>query len=189
MPLEIGKVVDGTVTGITNFGAFIQLPDGDTGLCHISEIADEYVKDVKDYLKESQTVKVKIIEMNGKGKISLSIGKAAPQKKEEVKRDEVNSRPKKNFQKRETRNVSDNSRTDSSRSSNPRSSNPRPSNSRPNFNKSKFGSNNGFKGKRNEGGGFEDMLNQFMKDSDDKLRDMKKNSSNRRSNGFQRKDI
>ena len=65
MPLEIGKVVDGTVTGITNFGAFIQLPDGDTGLCHISEIADEYVKDVKDYLKESQTVKVKIIEMNG----------------------------------------------------------------------------------------------------------------------------
>lgn len=168
MPLEIGKVVDGTVTGITNFGAFIQLPDGDTGLCHISEIADEYVKDVKDYLKESQTVKVKIIEMNGKGKISLSIRKAAPQKKEEVvRREEVKPRPKKNFQRRDNRNSSDN---------------PRPS-----YNKNKFGSNNNsFKSKRNEGGGFEDMLKQFMNDSDEKLRDMKKNSSNRRSNGFQR---
>jgi len=76
MTVELGQVVDGTVTGITEFGAFIQLPDGKTGLCHISEIADEYVKSVKDYLKEQQTVKVKVIEINKNGKVSLSIRKA-----------------------------------------------------------------------------------------------------------------
>jgi len=76
MPVEIGKVVEGTVTGITNFGAFIQLSEGQTGLCHISEVADDYVKNIKAYLREKQKVKVKIIDIDGKGKISLSIRKA-----------------------------------------------------------------------------------------------------------------
>lgn len=76
MPVEIGKVVEGTVTGITNFGAFIQLPEGKTGLCHISEVADDYVKNINTYLKEQQKVKVKIIAIDGNGKISLSIRKA-----------------------------------------------------------------------------------------------------------------
>jgi len=83
MPVEIGKVVEGTVTGITNFGAFIQLPEGKTGLCHISEVADDYVKDIHTYLKEQQKVMVKVISIDGNGKISLSIRKAkeAPPKK------------------------------------------------------------------------------------------------------------
>ena len=76
MPVEIGKVVEGTVTGITNFGAFIQLSGGQTGLCHISEVADDYVKNIKSYLREKQKVKVKVINIDGKGKISLSIRKA-----------------------------------------------------------------------------------------------------------------
>lgn len=76
MPVEIGKVVEGTVTGITNFGAFIQLPEGKTGLCHISEVADDYVKDINSYLKEQQKVMVKITSIDGNGKISLSIRKA-----------------------------------------------------------------------------------------------------------------
>ena len=76
MPVEIGKVVEGTVTGITNFGAFIQLPEGKTGLCHISEVADDYVKDISTYLKEKQKVMVKVITIDGNGKISLSIRKA-----------------------------------------------------------------------------------------------------------------
>lgn len=78
MPVEIGKVVEGTVTGITNFGAFIQLPEGKTGLCHISEVADDYVKNIHTYLKQDQKVKVKIISIDEKGKISLSIRKAQP---------------------------------------------------------------------------------------------------------------
>jgi S1 RNA binding domain protein len=76
MPVEIGKVVEGTVTGITHFGAFIKLPEGQTGLCHISEVADDYVKNIKAYLRERQKVKVKIINIDKEGKISLSIRKA-----------------------------------------------------------------------------------------------------------------
>ena len=72
MALEVGSIVEGKVTGITHFGAFVQLPDGATGLVHISEIADTYVRDVRDYLTENQTVKVKVIHVQD-GKIGLSI--------------------------------------------------------------------------------------------------------------------
>jgi len=75
MLVEVGNIVDGKVSGITSFGAFIQLPEGKTGLVHISEIAEEYVKDIKDHLKENQEVKVKILSIEN-GKISLSIKKA-----------------------------------------------------------------------------------------------------------------
>ncbi|MDR3540718.1 MAG: S1 RNA-binding domain-containing protein, partial [Desulfosporosinus sp.] len=50
MAIDVGSIVEGVVTGITNFGAFIELPDRVTGLVHISEVADAYVKDVRDYL-------------------------------------------------------------------------------------------------------------------------------------------
>lgn len=75
MLVEVGSIVEGKVSGITNFGAFIQLPDGKTGLVHISEIAEEYVKDIKNHLQENQEVKVKVLSMDN-GKISLSIKKA-----------------------------------------------------------------------------------------------------------------
>lgn len=76
MLVEVGNIVEGKVSGITNFGAFILLPDGKTGLVHISEVAEEYVKDIKAHLKESQSVKVKVISVDNNGKISLSIKKA-----------------------------------------------------------------------------------------------------------------
>ncbi len=72
MSLEVGNIVEGTVTGIANFGAFITLPGGITGLVHISEVADAYVHDVKNYLKENDKVKVKVISIK-EGKIGLSI--------------------------------------------------------------------------------------------------------------------
>jgi len=77
MSIEIGSIVEGVVTGITNFGAFVELPDGKTGLVHISEVADAYVRDVKDYLKDKDRVKVKVIAID-KGKIGLSIKQANP---------------------------------------------------------------------------------------------------------------
>jgi S1 RNA binding domain protein len=77
MPLEVGAVVEGKVTGITHYGAFIELSPGVTGLVHISEVADAYVKDIKEFLKENDQVKVKIINMD-KGKIGLSIRQANP---------------------------------------------------------------------------------------------------------------
>ena len=78
MAIEVGTIVEGVVTGITNFGAFITLPGGVTGLVHISEVADAYVKDVKDYLKEQDQVQVKVINVDAKGKIGLSIKQAKP---------------------------------------------------------------------------------------------------------------
>ena len=54
MSLEVGAIVEGEVTGITNFGAFVQLPEGKVGLIHISEVSNVYVKDVHDFLKENK---------------------------------------------------------------------------------------------------------------------------------------
>lgn len=78
MPVSVGAVVDGTVTGITNFGAFIQLPEGKSGLVHISEISHDYVEKVTDHLKRDQKVRVKVLSISNEGKISLSIRQAKP---------------------------------------------------------------------------------------------------------------
>ena len=78
MDLEVGEILEGKVTGITKFGAFVQLPGGASGLVHISEIANAFVNDVNDYLSMGQTVKVKIVSINEAGKINLSIKQAQP---------------------------------------------------------------------------------------------------------------
>ena len=75
MEFGVGSVVEGKVTGITKFGAFVSLPEGKSGLVHISEIAYTYVNDVKDHLKEGQEVKVKVIGVDDNGRINLSIKK------------------------------------------------------------------------------------------------------------------
>jgi S1 RNA binding domain protein len=75
--LTVGEIVEGKVSGITHFGAFIALPEGQTGLVHISEVAEGYVRDVKDYFKQDDVVKVKVLNME-QGKIALSIRQAAP---------------------------------------------------------------------------------------------------------------
>lgn len=80
MPVLVGNVVEGIVTGITNFGAFVKLPEGETGLVHISEISDDYVNKVGDYLKKDQKVKVKVLSISNEGKISLSIRQAKPKR-------------------------------------------------------------------------------------------------------------
>lgn len=136
MLVELGKVVEGKVSGITNFGAFIQLPDGKTGLVHISEVAEEYVKDINAHLKESQMVKVRVISVDNNGKISLSIKKAA-----EPKPVVRSSKPMD---------------IDWSRSSADNMS-------------------------------FEDRLSKFMKDSDEKLHDLKKSFESKRGSGGYRK--
>lgn len=79
MGLEVGMIVEGKVTGITKFGAFVDLEGGKTGMVHISEVAPTFVNDIKDHLTEGQTVKVKILTISEDGKISLSIKKALPQ--------------------------------------------------------------------------------------------------------------
>ncbi|MCA0972704.1 RNA-binding protein S1 [Halobacillus litoralis] len=76
MSIEVGSKLQGKVTGITNFGAFVELPDGKTGLVHISEVADNYVKDINEHLSQGDQVEVKVINVGDDGKIGLSIKKA-----------------------------------------------------------------------------------------------------------------
>ncbi len=75
MQLEIGSVVEGVVTGLTSFGAFVSLPGGKSGMVHISKVSTEYVRDIRDHLTEGQQVKVKILSISEDGKIALAIKK------------------------------------------------------------------------------------------------------------------
>lgn len=79
MSIEVGSKLQGKVTGITNFGAFVELPEGSTGLVHISEVADNYVKDINEFLKVGDEVTVKVLNVEKDGKIGLSIKKAKEQ--------------------------------------------------------------------------------------------------------------
>lgn len=114
MSIEVGSKVQGKVTGITNFGAFVELPGGTTGLVHISEVADSYVKDVNDHLKVGDQVEVKVLNEKD-GKIALSIKKAIDKPEGQTSsysgrpprqgRDSRNSkdfRPKGNFKPKES---------------------------------------------------------------------------------------
>ncbi len=92
MAVEIGEILEGKVTGITNFGAFVELPDKSTGMVHISEVSNSFVKDIHEKLEENQTVTVKVIDVNEKGKIALSIKKALPE-------EESAPKPRKQFDK------------------------------------------------------------------------------------------
>ncbi|HQK83759.1 MAG TPA: S1 RNA-binding domain-containing protein, partial [Atribacter sp.] len=71
--IEVNDIVEGSVVGITKFGAFIELEDGKKGLIHISEISNQFVKDVNDFLKVNDKVKAKVIHISDDGKIDLSI--------------------------------------------------------------------------------------------------------------------
>lgn len=77
MQLEIGKIYNGKVKGITQYGAFVDIDGGGTGMVHISEIANTYVSDIREHLTEEQEVQVKVIGINEQGKVSLSIKKVS----------------------------------------------------------------------------------------------------------------
>ena len=78
MEFGVGSILDGKVTGITKFGAFVALPEGKSGLVHISEIAYTYVSEVSEHLKEGQEVKVKVISIDQANRINLSIKQVSP---------------------------------------------------------------------------------------------------------------
>ncbi|MBE6073301.1 S1 RNA binding domain protein [Selenomonas sp. GACV-9] len=159
MSIEVGSVVEGVVSGITNFGAFIELPEGKTGLVHISEVADVYVKDVHDFLTEKDKVKVKVLTIDEKGKIGLSIKQTQEKKPEEHATTQQHAA---------TNNSS--FRT------------PRPARGPRDFRKP----NNRF---NNTSASFEDKLSRFLKDSDERLTDLRrKTDSKRGGRGSRRSD-
>lgn len=157
MQVEIGTVLEGKVTGIAAFGAFVELEGGKTGLVHISEVSTEYVSDVKEHLKEGQVVKVKVIGTDN-GKISLSIKQTMeaapkPEKRERSNKDErSNKRAKRQQNQTDTRKPPE---------------------------EVVFGS-------RNSDMSFDDMLQKFKQDSDEKFQDLKRSNDNKRSGGYKR---
>ena len=135
MSIEVGSKLQGKVTGITNFGAFVELPDGSTGLVHISEVADNYVKDINDHLKVGDQVEVKVINVEKDGKIGLSI-KKAKDRPETPKSHSHSQRPRQGR------------------------ANDRNNNSRPET--------------------FESKMARFLKDSEDRLSSLKRNTESKR---------
>ena len=141
MSLEIGMLLEGEVTGITKFGAFVQLPEGKVGLVHISEVANAFVKDVHDFLKEHDKVQVKVISIDEKGKIALSIRQALPEAP--VERKPARTQPEEHMQ-----------------------------------GKPKFAPPTTF----------EDKLSRFLKDSGDRMLDLKRNTESKRGGRGARRD-
>ncbi|MDQ0220889.1 RNA-binding protein S1 [Peribacillus cavernae] len=140
MSIEVGSKLQGKVTGITNFGAFVELPEGSTGLVHISEVADNYVKDINDHLKVGDLVEVKVINVEKDGKIGLSIKKA----KDRPEGQSYSGRPRQG---------------------------------RGNDNRSKdFRSKGNFQPKEN----FDQKMARFLKDSEERLSSLKRNTETKR---------
>ncbi|QPC47987.1 S1 domain-containing RNA-binding protein [Mangrovibacillus cuniculi] len=114
MSIEVGSKLQGKVTGITNFGAFVELGEGVTGLVHISEVADNYVKDINEHLKVGDQVEVKVINVEKDGKIGLSIRKAKdnpppqrPNSNHRPRRQEERRKPVENFEQKMARFLKD----------------------------------------------------------------------------------
>lgn len=182
MALEIGSIVEGTVTGIAKFGAFVELPDKKVGLVHISEVANEYVNDVNDYLKVHDKVKVKVLSVDDKGKIALSIKQTQAPAPREKRPDRFHrgggdhnreGRPQGSFREGRPAGGFREGRT-------ARPQEGRPSRPAPEYRPAR----------RHEGGGsFEDKLSRFLKDSDERLLDLKRNvESKRGGRGARRSD-
>ncbi|KRN89257.1 S1 domain-containing RNA-binding protein [Ligilactobacillus ceti] len=169
MSVEVGAKVDGKVTGITNFGAFVDLGDKKTGLVHISEVSDGFIKDINDVLTVGDEVKVKVLTISDDGKIGLSIRKAVdkPQRKEQPSE-------RKPQQNRE-------------RSGNQPQNRNRNYQGTPNKGNASHGNRNAAKSKsfvsrKNDpkSNDFDSLLAGFLKDSEDRLTSLKRNTEGKR---------
>lgn len=85
MAIEVGAILEGKVSGITKFGAFVDLPESKTGMVHISEVAPTFINEISDYVKVGQTVKVKVLAVDD-GKIRLSMKQAIPKEQQQQKK-------------------------------------------------------------------------------------------------------
>lgn len=99
MQVEIGKIYEGKVKGITAYGAFVEIENGVTGMVHISEISNTFVNEIREHLTEQQVVKVKVLNVTEEGKISLSIKKAVDNQNNDGEK--RNNRQQKSQQKRD----------------------------------------------------------------------------------------
>lgn len=145
MSINVGAIINGTVTGITNFGAFVETQDGIKGMVHISEVSKSYVDDIKSVLKVGQAVKCKVISITDNGKIALSI--------KQLELDENNKK-----QTNKDRNYKQNK---------PRKKyEPAPAVTSP--------GDFEWQSSSNKGVSFEDMMSKFKRTSEDKMSDLKR---------------
>lgn len=84
MPIAVGDILEGRVSGTAKFGAFVEIGEGKNGLVHISEISSRYVENVDDFVKRGDIVKVKVVSISPEGKIGLSMRQAQPPKERPV---------------------------------------------------------------------------------------------------------
>ncbi len=101
MQLQVGDIVEGKVTGVTNFGAFVDIGDGKTGMVHVSEVSNTYVKDINEFIKVGETVKAAVLTIDEKGKISLSIKKLLPPPERQQKFEAGSRAPRRQFAPRQ----------------------------------------------------------------------------------------
>ena len=94
MPIAVGDIIEGRVSGIAKFGAFVEMGEGKNGLVHISEISSRYVENVEDFVKRGDVVKVKVVSISPEGKIGLSIRQAEPPKERPVQARPAQQRPR-----------------------------------------------------------------------------------------------
>lgn len=161
MQPEVGKIYEGKVTGITKFGAFVEIEPGVTGMVHISEVANTYVSEIKDHITEGQQVKVKVLGVSEEGKISLSIKKALPPP------------PRKP--------APGGAHSGGSRPGSGRQGGGRPSQNRRAADKAAP------KEPASPESAFEDMMNRFKASSDERMSDIKKNIDSKRRNTSRRR--
>lgn len=163
MGLEVGEIYEGKVTGITKFGAFVSLEGGHTGMVHISEIAPTFVNEIKDFVSEGQTVRVKVLSISEEGKISLSMKKALP--------------PEEQHKPRRPGPAPGGKRPGGPRPPRPPRPEPQPGPGRP--------GDFEWQSRRNDSGSFEDMISRFKQTSDEKMSDLKRGNEPRR--GYSRR--
>jgi len=161
MEFTVGAIVEGKVKSITNFGAFISLPEGRTGMVHISEIAHAYVSDIRQHLTEGQDVKVMILAAEN-GKINLAIKRTVPQP-------ERQNQPRRSFEKREPRPAA------------PQQQNRRPEqrSERPERPPQPEQFTRAYTPAPSKDQSFEDKLKQFMSESDSKLSSVRQYSEHK----------
>ena len=94
MQLNVGEIIEGKITGITNFGVFVDIGEGKSGMVHISEVSNTFVNDINEILKVGDTVKAKILNISDDGKIALSIKKTQERPKKQSKERKPFSQPK-----------------------------------------------------------------------------------------------
>ncbi len=165
MAVEVGNILEGKVTGITDFGAFVDLPEGKSGMVHISEVASTYVNKISDFLEEGQTVKVKVLSIGDNGKISLSIKKAVDNLDKSNGFERKDRRERNDFGDRSRNNGNKQLRGGKKYDSRPKQT------SQP---VSGPGSFEWQPAKRNESASFEDLMSKFKQTSEEKFSDLKR---------------